>query len=36
MRLEVQRLVIVGGSSRIGLETAWLALAEGASVTVAT
>ena len=35
MRLEGKHLVVVGGSSGIGLETARLALAEGASVTIA-
>ena len=35
MRLTGTRVVIVGGSSGIGLETARLALAEGASVTIA-
>jgi NAD(P)-dependent dehydrogenase (short-subunit alcohol dehydrogenase family) len=35
MRFENKYLVIVGGSSGIGLETARLALAEGASVTIA-
>jgi NAD(P)-dependent dehydrogenase (short-subunit alcohol dehydrogenase family) len=35
MRLDGQRVVIIGGSSGIGLETARLALAEGASVTIA-
>src|SRR5438445_12964308 len=35
MRLGGKHLVVVGGSSGIGLETARLALAEGASVTVA-
>jgi NAD(P)-dependent dehydrogenase (short-subunit alcohol dehydrogenase family) len=35
MRFEGKHLVIVGGSSGIGLETARLALAEGASVTIA-
>jgi NAD(P)-dependent dehydrogenase (short-subunit alcohol dehydrogenase family) len=35
MRLKGTRVVIVGGSSGIGLETARLALAEGASVTIA-
>jgi NAD(P)-dependent dehydrogenase (short-subunit alcohol dehydrogenase family) len=35
MRFEGQHLVVVGGSSGIGLETARLALAAGASVTIA-
>ena len=35
MRLDGSRVVIIGGSSGIGLETARLALAEGASVTIA-
>jgi NAD(P)-dependent dehydrogenase (short-subunit alcohol dehydrogenase family) len=35
MRLDGQRVVIIGGSSGVGLETARLALAEGASVTIA-
>jgi NAD(P)-dependent dehydrogenase (short-subunit alcohol dehydrogenase family) len=35
MRFEGKCLVIIGGSSGIGLETARLALAEGASVTIA-
>src|SRR5580700_1649313 len=35
MRFEGQHLVVVGGSSGIGLETARMALAEGASVTIA-
>jgi NAD(P)-dependent dehydrogenase (short-subunit alcohol dehydrogenase family) len=35
MRLEGQRVVIIGGSSGIGLETARLALAKGALVTIA-
>jgi len=35
MRLEGKHLVVVGGSSGIGLETAQLALAAGASVTIA-
>lgn len=35
MRLVGKSLVVVGGSSGIGLETARLALAEGASVTIA-
>src|SRR5580693_10188672 len=35
MRLEGKHLVVVGGSSGIGLETARLALAEGAFVTIA-
>jgi NAD(P)-dependent dehydrogenase (short-subunit alcohol dehydrogenase family) len=35
MRFEGKHLVVVGGSSGIGLETARLALAEGASVTIA-
>jgi NAD(P)-dependent dehydrogenase (short-subunit alcohol dehydrogenase family) len=33
--LEGERVVVVGGSSGIGLETARLALAAGASVTIA-
>ena len=35
MRFDDKHLVIVGGSSGIGLETARLALAEGAAVTIA-
>ena len=35
MRLDEKRVVIIGGSSGIGLETARLARAEGASVTIA-
>ena len=35
MRFDGKRLVIIGGSSGIGLETARLALAEGAFVTIA-
>src|SRR5271170_750070 len=35
MRLDGNRVVIIGGSSGIGLETARLALAEGAFVTIA-
>lgn len=35
MRLEGKRVVIIGGSSGIGLETARLALAQGALVTIA-
>ena len=35
MRLDGKRVVIIGGSSGIGLETARLALAEGASITIA-
>jgi NAD(P)-dependent dehydrogenase (short-subunit alcohol dehydrogenase family) len=35
MRLEGKHLVVIGGSSGIGLETAPLALSEGASVTIA-
>ena len=35
MRLDGKRVVIIGGSSGIGLETARLALAQGASVTIA-
>jgi NAD(P)-dependent dehydrogenase (short-subunit alcohol dehydrogenase family) len=35
MRLDEKRVVIIGGSSGIGLETARLALVEGASVTIA-
>jgi NAD(P)-dependent dehydrogenase (short-subunit alcohol dehydrogenase family) len=35
MRFQDKHLVIIGGSSGIGLETARLALAEGASVTIA-
>jgi NAD(P)-dependent dehydrogenase (short-subunit alcohol dehydrogenase family) len=35
MRLDDNRVIIIGGSSGIGLETARLALAEGASVTIA-
>ena len=35
MRLEGKHLIVVGGSSGIGLETARLALAAGASVTIA-
>jgi NAD(P)-dependent dehydrogenase (short-subunit alcohol dehydrogenase family) len=35
MRLEGKRVVIIGGSSGIGLETARLALADGARVTIA-
>jgi NAD(P)-dependent dehydrogenase (short-subunit alcohol dehydrogenase family) len=35
MRFEGEHLVVVGGSSGIGLETARLALAAGASVTIA-
>src|SRR5580698_3042444 len=35
MRLEGMRVVIIGGSSGIGLETARLAIAEGGVVTIA-
>ena len=35
MRLDGKRVVIIGGSSGIGLETARLALVQGASVTIA-
>lgn len=35
MRLEGKRVVVIGGSSGIGLESPRLALAEGASVTIA-
>src|SRR5262245_52986856 len=35
MRLDEKRVVVIGGSSGIGLETARLALVEGASVTIA-
>src|SRR5271167_2958394 len=35
MKLHDRRVVIIGGSSGIGLETARLALAEGALVTIA-
>src|SRR3984957_5180101 len=35
MLLDGKRVVIIGGSSGIGLETARLALAEGALVTIA-
>lgn len=35
MRLDGKRVVVIGGSSGIGLETARLALADGASVTIA-
>jgi NAD(P)-dependent dehydrogenase (short-subunit alcohol dehydrogenase family) len=35
MRLDGKRVIVVGGSSGIGLETARLAMAEGASVTIA-
>ena len=35
MRLDNKRVVIIGGSSGMGLETARLALAEGALVTIA-
>jgi NAD(P)-dependent dehydrogenase (short-subunit alcohol dehydrogenase family) len=35
MRLDEKRVVIIGGSSGIGLETARLAMAQGASVTIA-
>ena len=35
MQLDDKRVVIIGGSSGIGLETARLALAEGALVTIA-
>jgi NAD(P)-dependent dehydrogenase (short-subunit alcohol dehydrogenase family) len=35
MRLDEKRVVIIGGSSGIGLETARLAIAQGASVTIA-
>jgi len=35
MRLDNKRVVIIGGSSGIGLETARLALADGARVTIA-
>ena len=35
MRLDGQRVVVIGGSSGIGLATAQLARAEGAAVTIA-
>ena len=35
MQLDGKRVVIIGGSSGIGLETARLTLAEGALVTIA-
>ena len=35
MQLQGKRVVVIGGSSGIGLETARLALAEGAFVTIA-
>ena len=35
MRLDGKRVVIIGGSSGIGLESARLALADGAFVTIA-